>query len=165
MASCPKCGKGKIRKRKNIRKCKRCGPMPWNGIGESGMSNLKVNGKEAANPFGSCFDAAAINLLANLKCGLSSMVMCHGIGVSNHPDSVGEKVAHAWIEFDHPKGRAAFDPIFLIAQSAEIYRKNFQAEFVVEYSKNQFISLWEQYDYPGPYDAKIKAIADKAVTQ
>jgi len=28
MASCPKCGKPKIRKRKGVRKCPWCGPLP-----------------------------------------------------------------------------------------------------------------------------------------
>lgn len=28
MASCPKCGRGKIRKRRDMKKCKNCGPLP-----------------------------------------------------------------------------------------------------------------------------------------
>lgn len=28
MASCPKCGRGKIKKRYGVKKCKRCGPLP-----------------------------------------------------------------------------------------------------------------------------------------
>lgn len=126
------------------------------------MSDLTVNGQPAQNPFGSCFDAAAWNLIANLKCGLSNIKMCHGVGISNHPDSIGKKIAHAWIEFDHPHGRAAFDPIFLIAQSAQIYRRNFKAEIVVEYTRKEFLQLWKKNDFPGPYDKSIAAFTREA---
>lgn len=126
------------------------------------MNDLTVNGQSAQNPFGSCFDAAAWNLIANLKSGMSNMKMCHGVGTSNHPDSMGKKIAHAWIEFDHPQGRVAFDPIFLLDQSAEIYRRNFQAEIVVEYTYKEFMRLWAKNDFPGPYDIRVSALAKDA---
>lgn len=126
------------------------------------MSDLTVNGQSAVNPFGSCFDATAWNLIANLKSGMPNMKICHGVGISNHPDSMGKKIAHAWIEFDHPQGRAAFDPIFLIAQSAGIYRRNFKVEVVVEYNKKEFIRLWKKNDFAGPYDVRIAALAKDA---
>lgn len=148
MASCPKCGKH-IKRRKGIAKCKHCGP-------------LTVNGHPPQNPFGSCFDAAAWNLLHNLQSGMGDMRMCHGVGISNHPDSMGKKIAHAWVEFDHPQGRAAFDPIFLLAQSAEIYRKNFKTEIVVEYTTEEFIRLWKKSEFPGPYDVRVAALTKDA---
>jgi len=113
-----------------------------------------VNGKAPVNPWGSCFDSAAHNLLANTDCDVT---MCHGVGISTHPASAGKKIAHAWLEFDHEKyGRLAIDPIYLIAQRAEIYRKNLQAELVVTYSAREFIALWTKHDYPGPYDDRVK---------
>ncbi len=160
MASCPKCGKGGIRKRKNVRKCKHCGPMPWNGIGNKPVDNLTVD--DAVNPFGSCFDAAACNLLANIDDGVKNMKMCHGIGISNHPDSMGKKICHAWVEFDHPKCRVAVDPIFLIAQPAEFYRQNFKAEIVVEYTEKEFVRLWKEKGFPGPFDKNIAALTKDA---
>lgn len=162
MASCPKCGKGGIRKRKNVRKCKRCGVMPWNGIGNKPVDNLTVNVSQAKNPFGSCFDAAAWNLLANIDNGVDNMKMCHGIGVSNYPGEEGKRISHAWIEFDHPKGRCAVDPIFLTAQLADDYRKNFNAEIVVEYSTDEFIVLWKERGFPGPFDDRIMALTEDA---
>ncbi len=123
---------------------------------------MDVTLEDAKNPFGSCFDAAAWNLIANLKSRMPNMKMCHGVGISNHPDSMGKKVAHAWIEFDHPKGRAAFDPIFLLAQSSEIYRKNFDVEIVVEYTQKEFMRLWKKNDFPGPYDVRVAALARDA---
>lgn len=125
------------------------------------MDNLTVNGKSPANAFGSCFDAAAHNLLGNYNDSPENMVMCHGIGISNYPGEEGKRIAHAWIEFDHPKGRVAFDPIYLIAQSAEIYRRNFKAEIVIEYTKEEFIGLWEKNDYPGPFDERILSLTRK----
>jgi hypothetical protein len=108
-----------------------------------------------ANPWGSCFDAAAHNLLANLD--LEGLVICHGVGIANKPGEEGLRIAHAWLEFDYPQGKAAIDPIWLVAQPADHYRKNLKAELVVTYSKEEFISLWKKHDYPGPWDERIKA--------
>jgi hypothetical protein len=148
MASCAKCGKGKIKRRDGMRKCKHCGPLP----------EPMVNGEKAANPFGSCFDAAAYNLLANYESGIENMTMCHGIGTANYPGQEGKRICHAWIEFDHAQGRAAIDPIWLIAQPAELYRTNLKVELVIEYSKQQFMKTWLDTDYPGPWDARIMAL-------
>jgi hypothetical protein len=111
--------------------------------------------EQPANPWGSCFDAAAYNLLANLD--LDGLTMCHGIGIANKPGEEGLRIAHAWLEFDSPKGRAAIDPIWLVAQLASEYRKNLKAELVVTYSAKKSISLWTKHDYPGPWDDRIKA--------
>lgn len=149
MANCHKCGKSKIRKRKDGRKkCKHCGFLP----------DAKLS---PPNPFGSCFDAAAHNLIANYESDVPNLNMCHGIGVSNRPGEEGKKIAHAWIEFDHPQGRVAFDAIWLVFQSAENYRRNLKVERVVEYPKAEFIQTWKERDYPGPWDAEMKKIADR----
>lgn len=42
MASCPKCCRANIKKRDGIRKCRRCGILPWNGIGRDVMANIKL---------------------------------------------------------------------------------------------------------------------------
>ena len=149
MASCQKCGRGKIKKRNGHKKCKRCGFL-------GAERDLSIS--DAVNPFGSCFDAAAHNLLGNYNSGVGNMMMCHGVGISNHPDSMAQPISHAWVEFDHPEGRAAFDPIFLLAQPAELYRRNFKAEYVVEYTKEEFMRLWKEDDYPGPWDERIKQL-------
>lgn len=150
MASCPKCGKGKIKKRNGLRKCKHCGPL----------SEPRIDGKMAPNPFGSCFDAAAHNFIGNME--VESMVMCHGIGIANYPGQEGQRICHAWIEFDHPQGRAAMDPIWLMAQPVDIYRKNFQVELVVEYSKDDFIAKWKETGFPGPWDERVWALTKEA---
>lgn len=120
------------------------------------MPKVTVNGKAPENPFGTCFDAAAFNLLGNYENEIENMRMCHGIGISNHPETIGKTIAHAWIEFDHKDhGRVAVDPIFLVAQTAQQYRGNFKCSLVVEYTKEQFMQLWAQHDFPGPWDSRI----------
>ena len=109
------------------------------------------------NPWGSCFDAAAWNLAGNDDWGFPQM--CHGIGTSNKPGEEGTLVAHAWIEFDHPThGRIAIDPIWLLAQPADRYRRTFQAEYVVTYSRAEFLRLWAAHDQPGPWDERVRAL-------
>lgn len=152
MASCPKCGKGGIRKRPDgCKKCKHCGFLP-------SSDSIMLNGRKPVNPFGSCFDSAAHILFMEPALADTDAVMCHGIGVANMPGQEGHLMAHAWIEFDHPKcARAALDPIWMIAQSADKYRKDMQMEFVITYTRDEFMKLWELHDYPGPYHPKIKA--------
>lgn len=123
MATCAKCGKGKIRKRNGHRKCVHCGFLPE-------PEGITLNGKPPANPWGSCFDVAAHNLMGNLD--IEGMVMCHGVGISNKPGQEGERIAHAWIEFDHTiHGRVAVDPIWLIAQSADHYRETLKQNWLL----------------------------------
>lgn len=139
MASCHKCGKN-LKRRQGRAKCRHCGPLP----------------SAPANPWGSCFDAAAWNLVGNDDWG--GPQMCHGVGTANKPGEEGRKIAHAWIELDHPEhGRIAIDPIWLVAQDAELYRKNLQVEHVVTYSREEFVRLWRQHNFPGPWDEKVKA--------
>jgi hypothetical protein len=112
--------------------------------------------KKPANPWGSCFDAAAWNLLGNDEWG--NPQMCHGIGIANKAGEEGNRIAHAWIEMDHPEhGRIAIDPIWLVAQSADQYRKNLQVEYAVTYSRAEFVRLWAERDFPGPWDERVKA--------
>ncbi len=109
------------------------------------------------NPWGSCFDAPAWNLAGNDEWG--SPRMCHGIGVANKPGQEGTPIAHAWIELDHPQhGRIAIDPIWLLAQPADRYRENLQAEYVVTYSRAEFLRLWARHGFPGPWDEKVHAL-------
>lgn len=84
------------------------------------------------------------------------ITICHGIGIANRPGQEGLRVAHAWLEFDMNGLRTAVDPIWLIAQPAATYRKNFQVQRVVEYDKKEFMHLWGYYDFPGPWDSVIK---------
>lgn len=164
MASCPSCGRTKLRKRPDgRRKCTRCGFHPsGHNLQRNGEETpaITLHGKKPANPFGSCFDSAAWNIIGNNEWG--NPRMCHGIGIANLTGQEGRRIAHAWIEFDHPKhGVVAIDPIWLIPQSAEIYRKNLQVEYSVTYNCTDFIALWVKYDYPGPYDDKIKALTER----
>lgn len=106
------------------------------------------------NPWGSCFDAAAWILVGNGD--LASARMCHGIGVANKPGEEGTPIAHAWIELDHPEhGRVAIDPIWLVAQPADRYRENLQVEYVVTYRRAEFLRLWAERGFPGPWDEKV----------
>lgn len=109
------------------------------------------------NPWGSCFDAAAWNLVRNDDWG--NPRMCHGICVANKPGEEGTLIAHAWIELDHPEhGRIAIDPIWLVAQPADHYRKTLQVSYVAMYSRAEFLRLWAERNYPGPWDERVRAL-------
>lgn len=110
---------------------------------------------EPPNPWGSCFDAVAHNVLGNLD---EELTICHGIGIANRPGQEGLKIAHAWIEFDHGKERVAFDCIWLQFLPAKKYRDDLKLEYVVEYSKQEFMRLWMLHDFPGAWDEKIDAV-------
>lgn len=109
---------------------------------------------EPPNPWGSCFDATAHNLLANRDA--ENLVVCHGVGTANRPGQEGMKIAHAWLEADIGKERVALDCVWLVFQSAALYRKNLQAEYVVEYAPEEFMRLWTEHDFPGPWDPTIR---------
>lgn len=145
MAACPKCGKH-IKKRKGKGKCRKCGPLP----------DIALEGSKPKNPLGSCFDAAAWNLVLNDGPEFTEAIMCHGVGIANMPGQEGQKIAHAWIEIIHPNhGKVAIDPIWLIAQPASLYRGNLCAELVIEYKRSEFMDLWRAYNYPGPFDERV----------
>jgi hypothetical protein len=113
-----------------------------------------ADGRKPANEFGTCFDAAAISLLANP--GHPSAIICHGVCVSNLPGQEGEHMAHAWIELIHEKyGHVAIDPIWLVAMPQEKYRKDTKCEYVVTYTRAEFMRLWRETDYPGPWDERV----------
>ena len=115
------------------------------------------------NAWGSCFDAAAWNFANNDDWG--SPRMCHGTGIANKPGEEGNPIAHAWIELDHPThGRIAIDPIWLIAQSADRYRRNLQVGYVVTYGRAEFLRLWAEHNHPGPWDARVWALTVEGKT-
>lgn len=139
MASCPKCGKGKIRRRAGGRKkCKRCGFL----------------GPFPVNPWGSCFDSAGKFMLG---CSLVDVTMVHGICVANKIGQEGELIAHAWLEFTHTDAcRYAIDPIYMVAMPIEKYRADLQVKNMVVYSRKEFMALWLQHNFPGPWEPAIK---------
>lgn len=109
------------------------------------------------NPWGSCFDAAAHLLIGNDD--WADPRMCHGTGVANKPDEEGTPIAHAWIELDHPEhGRIAIDPIWLKATRAEHYRKTIQVGYAVSYARTEFLRLWAEHNFPGPWDERVAAL-------
>lgn len=119
------------------------------------MTPMEVTTGEPPNPWGSCFDAVAHNVLGNLK---EDITICHGIGIASRPGQEGMRVAHAWIEFEHPEGRAALDCIWLKAVPAKKYRDDLKVEYVHEYTTGQFMTLWTQHDFPGPWDQAISNV-------
>lgn len=156
MASCHKCGKGKIKKRPDgTKRCPKCGFLPGFTPEDVAAKNALAH-KSPPNPFGTCFTSAAVILLDNIMDGFNEFTMCHGIGISNYPGQEGQKIAHAWLEVEHPeKGMCAIDPIWLMVQPAKAYRDNLYVSTVVEYTPDEFMALWRQSDYPGPYEPEI----------
>lgn len=114
------------------------------------------------NPWGSCFDSAAHNMQGNKD--IESLVMCHGIGIANRPGQEGTRIAHAWLEFDHNGERVALDCIWLIYQRASEYREKLQLQYVVEYPREEFMRLWAQNNFPGPWDVRVKMFTAEALS-
>jgi hypothetical protein len=48
----------------------------------------------------------------------------------------------------------------MVYQDRETYRKNLQASYVVEYSQREVWENWAEFDMPGPWDEKIKAVSE-----
>lgn len=115
---------------------------------------------EPPNAWGSCFDAAAFNLLANKD--EKGLRMCHGIGIANKPGQEGTRIAHAWLECELKMGRVALDPVWLVFQSADLYRYKLQVERVVEYTFEDFMHFWKEHGFPGPWDEEIRKCTSDA---
>lgn len=107
------------------------------------------------NPYGTCFDATAHNFLANKD--EPTLRVCHGVGIANKPDELGNTIGHAWLEFERDGVKIALDCNWLVFQPAERYRKMLQMSYVVEYDAQQFMDMWMKTDFPGPWDAKVMA--------
>jgi hypothetical protein len=118
---------------------------------------VTVAGRQPVNPIGQCFDSAAWVFVK--WPGISKrpdIRLCHGIGVANLPGQEGMTIAHAWIEFDDAKhGRCALDTAWMIAVTAAKYRADLQVSFSLEYGFDEFIKLWQELGYPGPYQDRI----------
>lgn len=113
-----------------------------------------MGGRKPVNPIGQCFDSAAWCLI---DLG-SKMTMCHGIGVSNMPGEEKDFIAHAWLEAMHEGQKVALDTTWMLAQPADLYRKNLQLSYVIQYNYHDFIKLWADRGFPGPYDKRIAAV-------
>lgn len=114
--------------------------------------------KRPLNPIGTCFDFVAHQVLCNEDLP-SNAYICHGIGISNMPGQEGEIMAHAWIEFhDEEHGTIAADTTWDEMRYADLYRKTIQARRVVQYSQKEFMQLWQDFEYPGPWDYEIKQV-------
>ena len=55
-------------------------------------------------------------------------------------------------------GRIAIDPIWLVAQHADRYRNTLQVEYAVTYGREEFLRLWAEHNYPGPWDERVRAL-------
>lgn len=129
-----------------------------------------TGGELPANPIGSCFDATAFQFVhtarevaAGNPNAPTDCVMVHGIGVANLPGQEGELMGHAWLEFTHPKTgqKLAMDCVWLKFVPRDHYHRECKVRFCVKYTFDEFMQLWVQHDYPGPYHPKILAITER----
>lgn len=121
---------------------------------------VELMGKEPMNKIGSCFDTAAAHILF---AGLPPEArLCHGLGVANAPGQEGSVMAHAWIEYfnDHHKLKLAFDTTWDVHGVADQYREQMKISYVVEYTREEALALYIKHDYPGPWDKKIRDVAE-----
>ncbi len=123
---------------------------------------MRAMPSDPPNPWGSCFDATAHNLLANSE--EPGVRVCHGIGTATRPGEEGMQIAHAWLEFDHESGRIALDCVWLRFVPAMKYRADMRAQNVVEYEPREFMALWKLHDFPGPWDQSIKRFTSESLS-
>lgn len=119
---------------------------------------ISLMGKEPENPIGSCFDSSA-HQVAFGEDPPEDLRLCHGIGVANMPGQEGDTIIHAWVEVDIKGRRAALDTTWGVCQEAKVYRKNLCLSYVVEYTRDELFKNWKEYNMPGPWDEKIRALA------
>lgn len=117
---------------------------------------IEIMGIKPVNPVGSCFDSAAHQLVFGEN--PDDTVMCHGVGVANMPGQEGNTIGHAWLEFDHPKGRVAIDTTWGVMVQANGYREKLKVKNITTYTKREFIKLWKKKIMPGPWEENIKKI-------
>jgi hypothetical protein len=120
----------------------------------------KQIGRKSILPIGECFDNTGIIITSsNLHERLADLTICHGIGSSNLPNVPIFKIAHSWIEGTAGNNnRYVFDPTWGLLLSIKKYREDLTLEYIVTYTKDDYIAQWEKYGYPGPWDKKIKAL-------
>lgn len=114
---------------------------------------IEQMGQKPINPIGQCFETTGAHVF-ELPGGFK---IWHGIGVSNFPGENGCKIAHAWIE--DAEG-FAYDTTWGIKTEAAHYRSGMKLEYCVGYTREEFLNKWALFDYPGPWDAKIKRVCD-----
>lgn len=112
-------------------------------------------GREPKNPIGSCFDTVAWQARHGEN-RPDNLLICHGLGVANLPGQQGHTMAHAWLEW----GNTAFDTTWGVSMNRFKYRKEIQLKYLVQYTYDEFMCLWLEHNYPGPWDKKIKSVAD-----
>jgi len=132
----------------------------------------KLMGRKLKNKPGTCFDSVSYALIeygffypiSETKFRIvkhkdyKKVRVCHGIIIENWPISNGKEISHAWIEFNKKNIRYAYDAIWDVANNAEHFRKVLKLSYVKEYRLGSFYYLWKKYNYPGPWDAKIKEL-------
>lgn len=111
--------------------------------------------KKPQNPIGTCFDSVGRNIIYNHDMPADAYI-CHAIGISNMPGEEGELMAHAWIEFENKfHGMVAVDTTWDEAVLASRYREILKIRKVVTYTQKEFMKLWREFNYPGPWDYDI----------
>lgn len=111
----------------------------------------QMMGREPVNPIGECFDSVGVQAVKWMYAG-RTFTVCHGIGVASMPGEEGNKIKHAWIEIHG----FAYDTTWGLSQKIDKYRADMKLKYVVEYSIEEFFSLWVKHDFPGPWDQKIE---------
>lgn len=115
----------------------------------------RVMGRKPDSQLGSCFESCAIWMIDPRRMIPPDVVVVHGIGVSNFPGQEGMAIGHAWLEGTIDKRWAVIDVIWNIATTVENYYKQLQLSHMVVYPRKQFLKLWGETGFPGPWDKKI----------
>ena len=121
---------------------------------------VTLAGKKPINPIGACFDTVAFQAMHGEE-PPPDLLVCHGIGIANMPGQEGLQMAHAWLEWKVGKKWMAYDTTWGWFLPRYRYRQELGITHMVVYNRDEFILLWLTHDYPGPFDPKIKVIADR----
>ena len=123
---------------------------------------IETIGKEPVYPIGKCFDNI-IPALRDLKESKEffNIKICHGIGIANMPGQEGKSMAHAWLECQNEQGCIfALDVSWMVIQPAVFYKKELSVKYEVKYSIDEFLDMFFENNYPGPWDKKIQEVID-----
>jgi hypothetical protein len=124
---------------------------------DSYQKTIALMGRKPLNPIGQCFDSTAHQILtwSVHETDFTEIRICHGIVTCNVPGQEGQNGMHSWIEANVRGKRFAFDTTWGVMQEVPAYRAGASLIHVVEYSMDEFILLWKEAGYPGPFDPKI----------
>lgn len=116
-------------------------------------------GKKPKYPLGTCFVTVGHALLTG-KNPPKDLIVCHALLTATMPGQEGKIIAHTWLEFTNKENvKLAYDTTWDILFNSIWYRDYHKIKYLVEYTRVQYLELYQEYKNFGPWDPKIFDIA------